>query len=225
MSYFPNDYMLNKINTRTSGLKQNTMTLEGIGRIKIIPDLAVIHLGIVTENEQANIAQQENTVRSNQVIQTLKNLGIVNNDIQSISYTIQPQYDYNEGKAIFRGYRVEHLLEVTIRKIEKIGEVYNAAINSGANIASSLQFQVSDYEKYYNQALQIALKNAKEKAKEIGQQLGVTILPIPINIKEESSPTLFQGKAAPFMAQAQTAPPIQRREVEIEAKVKTVFQY
>ncbi|MED4531725.1 SIMPL domain-containing protein [Metabacillus fastidiosus] len=221
MSSFPSYYMRNKADVRL----QHTMRVQGAARIKIMPDLAVINVGIMTENEQVNTAQQENAVRSNQVIQTLKNTGISDNDIQTISYTVQPKYDYVEGASVFKGYRVEHILEVTIRDIQKIGEVYDAAVSSGANVISSLQFKLSNEDVYYKKALQLALENAKEKAKALGQQMGTAVLSIPINIKEEGSPVLFQAKAAPFMTQEQAATPIQRREVEIEAKVAATFQY
>ncbi|MED4452220.1 SIMPL domain-containing protein [Metabacillus fastidiosus] len=221
MSSFPNYHTRNRADVRL----QHTMRVEGTARIKIMPDLAIINVGIMTENEQVNAAQQENAVRSNQVIQTLKNAGISDNDIQTISYTVQPKYDYVEGASVFKGYRVEHILEVTIRDIQKIGEVYDAAVSSGANVISSLQFKLSNEDVYYKKALQLALENAKEKAKALGQQMGTAVLPIPINIKEEGSPVPFQAKAATFMAQEQAATPIQRREVEIEAKVAATFQY
>ncbi|GAA3322458.1 hypothetical protein GCM10020331_042430 [Ectobacillus funiculus] len=40
-------------------------------------------------------------------------------DIQTLSYTITPEYDYKDGVSSLRGYRVEHLYEVTVLNVQK----------------------------------------------------------------------------------------------------------
>ena len=222
MGYFPNYYVRNT-NTNKD---HSQMILQGKGNIKAMPDLVVISIGVMTENQDVQVAQQENAVRSNQVIQAVKNKGIPNQDIQTSSYTIQPNFDYQEGKSILRGYRVEHLLEITIRNLNQAGEIYDTAVEAGANIAGNLDFQVSDTDIYYQKALKLALKNAQEKARNLAEQLGVPFQPVPIKITEERSPISPEFKVAfdtSLSAQAHT--PIQRREIEIEATIIAVFHY
>jgi uncharacterized protein YggE len=203
------------------------MTLEGTGKLSILPDLAIISIGVMTENKNVEVAQNENSVLSNQVIESLKRIGILENDIQTLSYTIQPIYDFVEGKSILRGYQIQHIFEITVRDLQKAGAVYQSAVSAGANMAGSLRFEVSNREAYYQEALQLAMKNATEKALKLGQQLGVDVQPIPTKVTEEAEAVTPRELAISFSADTslQAAPPIQRGELEIQAKVIAVFQY
>ena len=67
-------------------------------------------------------AQEENAVQSKQLLDALKQLGIVDKDIETISYTITPQYEYVNDKALLQGYRVEHLYEITVLNVQKQGK-------------------------------------------------------------------------------------------------------
>jgi uncharacterized protein len=222
MGYYPNYYVRN---TSTNNDK-STLTLQGIGKLTATPNLGVLSIGVMTENENVQVAQQENAIRSNQVIQVITNKGIPKDDIQTSSYTIQPNYDYQDGKSVLKGYRVEHLFEITIRNLQQAGEIYDAAIEAGANIAGNLDFQVSNYEAYYQQALQVAIKNAQEKAKSISAQLGVPLNPIPVKITEEHSPVAPMFKVAyATEPSVQANTPIQSRDIDVNASVIAVFHY
>ena len=228
MSYFQTPFPYNNNSySRTSRQVQGKMIIEGNGRITVMPDQAIMNIGVMTENNNVEIAQNENSKISNQVIESIKQLGISTNDIQTLSYTIQPIYDYVEGQSIFKGYQVQHVLEVTVRDLQKAGEVYDAAVSAGANMAGSLRFEVSNKEGYYQEALQLAMKNATEKAMKLGQQIGVTIHVPPTKITEE--PVAFAPKELSISfatdTSLQASPPIQKREIEIEAKLSAVFQY
>jgi uncharacterized protein YggE len=228
MSYFQTPFPYdNNSYSRTVRQVQGKMIIEGNGRLTVMPDQAIMNIGVMTENNNVEIAQNENSKISNQVIESIKQLGITSHDIQTLSYTIQPIYDYVEGKSIFKGYQVQHVFEVTVRDLQKAGEVYEAAVSAGANMAGSLRFEVSNKEGYYQEALQLAMKNATEKAMKLGQQIGVTIQVPPTKITEE--PVAFAPKELSMSfatdTSLQASPPIQKREIEIEAKISVVFQY
>lgn len=57
-----------------------------------------------------------------QLLDALKQLGIADKDIETISYTITPQYEYVNDKALLQGYRVEHLYEITVLNVQKLGK-------------------------------------------------------------------------------------------------------
>ncbi|KKI90609.1 hypothetical protein WQ54_20120 [Bacillus sp. SA1-12] len=203
------------------------MSVDGAGRLTVIPDQAIINIGVMTENKDVEAAQNENSKRSKQVIEALKKIGVSDDDIQTLSYTIQPIYDFVEGKSILRGYQIQHVFELTVRDIEDAGVIYKTAVSAGANMAGSLRFEVTNEETYYQKALQLAMKNATEKAVKLGEQLGVTVKQPPVKVTEVPSaisPKELSLSAAPESS-FQAAPPIQRREIEIEARVSTEFQY
>ena len=61
-------------------------------------------------------------MQSKQLLDALKQLGIADKDIETISYTITPQYEYVNDKALPQGYRVEHLYEITVLNVQKLGK-------------------------------------------------------------------------------------------------------
>jgi len=205
-----------------------TMAVEGKGQITVKPDQAKLTIGVVTENPQVQIAQQENAMISKRVIEALKQIGIEENAIKTSIYSVQPRYDYVDGRSILKGYEVEHQLEVTVKDLSKVGTVYDVAIKNGANRSGGVQFSVTNPDAYYREALKRAVHNAREKAEGMAQTIGATLTTIPIKIvelvhqQERVYPAFSTHVAA---ATTQEAPPIQTGEFTIIARVKVVYAY
>lgn len=222
-NYYSHTHQPYRINNSTF-----TMTIEGKGQITVKPDQAKLTIGVVTENPQVQIAQQENAMISKRVIEALKQIGIEENAIKTSIYSVQPRYDYVDGRSILKGYEVEHQLEVTVKDLSKVGTVYDVAIKNGANRSGGVQFSVTNPDAYYREALKRAVHNAREKAEGLAQTIGATLTTIPIKIvelvhqQERVSPAFSTHVAA---ATTQEAPPIQTGEFTIIARVKVVYAY
>jgi len=143
----------------------NTAKINGKGSIKVKPNIAIVTLGVSTEGKELKNIQEENALRASKVAGTLKRLGIREEDIQTQNYNIDIQYDYIEGKEIFKGYRVRNILKVIVRDIDRVGQVIDEAVEDGANIVSHIRFTVSDESIYYNRALRHAIEDSIEKQK------------------------------------------------------------
>jgi uncharacterized protein YggE len=201
---------------------QNKMILIGKGQVTATPDLAVLRIGVETTNENLTIAQSENARIMQVVLQTLRELGVM--DIKTVQYTIDKQYEFVDGNRVDRGYNVRNILEIRISNMDQIGTVIDMAVNSGANVVESIRFEVSEPDFYYNQALNLAVLNAYEKAKSIEETLGITINPIPTLITENSSSVI------PFtpmysLREAMPVTPIEAGNTIIEASVTVEFMY
>jgi uncharacterized protein YggE len=206
--------------------KPNRLIVTGEGSVYTNPDRAVITIGIITENQNLSTAQKENTDKTTAVINALLALGIPQNDIQTTTYRIEPQYDYESGKQIFRGYKVEHQLQVTIQDLSKTGQVIDQAVASGANFVSSIHSTVSNPDAFYNQALTIAIQNAQHKAVVMARTLRVTLNPVPIVVQELSQN--LPPRPVPFQAMSlaqDSGVPIQPGENKITASVKIEYTY
>jgi uncharacterized protein YggE len=114
------------------------------------------------------------------------------------------------------------MLQLTIEDISQVGVVIDVATQNGANEISRLEFNVSNYEAYYIEALKRATLNAKKKAEEIASLLGVSIQKLPLWISE-SGTTIEPGITREALTA--TATPIQEGELTINASVNAVFQY
>lgn len=203
--------------------KSNTLIVSGEETILAAPDQAIIKLGVITENKDPAAAQQENANTISNVINAIIGSGLPKEHIRTVEYRIEPQYEYQESTQIFRGYKVTHLLQLTISGIKQVGDILDTAVRNGANTVSSLRFTLSNLEGYYNQALSLALENAREKAAALAKTLGVTLNKTPDLVQEVSvnQPILFES--ATLLKNAQT--PIQPGELEIPAAVKVEYSY
>lgn len=207
---------------------QYQMSVRGRGEISVKPDQAKLMVGIVSENQNIEAAQQENAVTSNRVIQALRQLGIDERSIKTSHYSIQPLYDYVGGKSTFRTYQVDHQMEVIVKDIARVGLIFQIATNNGANRGGNIQFYTSNPDLFYRQALSKAIRNAREKAEEIARTIGAELNGLPLRITENQ-----ETAASPFSyhtlkltaASGQEAPPIQQGESTIAADVTVIYKY
>ncbi|WP_252503818.1 SIMPL domain-containing protein [Sporosarcina sp. Marseille-Q4943] len=196
----------------------------GNGEIAVEPNIATVQLEVVTMDEQLSVAQQENAVTMNNVIQSLLRLGIPQENIKTVSYTISPRYDYIDGQQVFRGYEVSNAISVKITDIQQVGRVIDTAVENGANRVSNIQFTVEDAERYRQEAIVQALRNAQMKARTIATELQVQVEPHPVKILEEE----LGGQPVPLQSFARTdqvTTPIEGGQIVIAAKLRVQFQY
>jgi uncharacterized protein YggE len=216
--FFNGEYIGNKI-------ENNKMKVFGEGGVSAKPDIAKLVIGVTNEGKELEVVQQKNAKNTQQVINNIKSKGIPAKDIQTQSYTIDPQYDYIEGKQVFRGYRVSNILNVTIRDLEKVGAVIDGAVKAGANVVNNISFVISDSSQYYEQALKMALADAQSKAFAMSDKLKVRINPIPILITEQSRNQVQPQGPMSLKVATQVSTPIEAGENEIIAIVEAVFIY
>ncbi|MGE7765386.1 SIMPL domain-containing protein [Peribacillus sp. NPDC096540] len=204
--------------------RNHTLKVSGSGTLQAAPDQAVITLGVISEDVDPQVAQQANSQAIAKVIASLRSIGIPEEQLKTSDYRIDPQYDYIEGKELFKNYKVQHIIQAKTTDIEKIGSIIDTAVRNGANSITSIRFSLSNPEAYYNQALSLALKNAYEKALSMARTLGISLNPVPNQVEElseTSPPILFQTSSYTKMAST----PIQPGELNITASVRVEYTY
>lgn len=200
--------------------------VHGSGSVKVKPDTAVIQLGVVTEGTNLTSVQNENASTVSRVKSRLMAAGVEEENIQTSDYSVYPQYDYVDGKQEFRGYQVSHMLTVTVEDIEQTGAVIDAAVQSGANRVTNIEFTVSQSYYYYQKALQIALGQALATAQTIANTMNVKLDRKPFRIVEEKGPDVPPVQPyAKTQALSESAVPIEPGLMEIEARVDVWFPF
>ena len=98
---FPNNY--NCYNHREEETLRNANRLKvfGVGVVNVKPDIAEIAIGVITENKRLELAQKENAEITQQVIDSIKSMGVLAKDIQTQNYNIRTKYDFIDGKQVF----------------------------------------------------------------------------------------------------------------------------
>ncbi|MHA6480717.1 SIMPL domain-containing protein [Paenibacillus sp. strain BS8-2] len=178
-----------------------TIEVAGEGVTAVRPDETVVTLGVVNEGEKLTELQKENAAAIAAIIGALTALGIARHDIATTSFTIEPQYDYTDGKQIFRGYKVSHLLQITLSGTESAGIVIDAAVAHGANTVTDVAFRSTGASTARREALSAAVRDAGEKALVIAATLGVSLSSVPCKVVETSpggfEPVLYKAMSMP----------------------------
>lgn len=199
------------------------MTVIGNGSVKAAPNFAEIKISVISEGKNLQPLQQQNALIMTQIIEALLALNIPRENIQTVVYSIQPQYDFVDGKQQFRGYEIINTINVKIMDLALAGTVMDTAITNGANRISGLSFGIDNEEQYYKLALQYALDDALDKSHTISKTLRLSHLPIPIEIVEETvSQPVPMYRLATFQ---QATTPIEPGQMVIQASVRVTFQF
>ena len=147
--------------------------VNGIGKVSVAPDIAIINMGVQTQASSVSSAQTQAKQAMNAILAALKTKGVDDADIAMSDYNLSPVYNHNNGA--LEGYSVANSVIVNVRDISKVGEVIDAVVGAGGNSTriNSVAFTVDQPEQYYEQAREAAISDAAERAKQIAKLSGV----------------------------------------------------
>ncbi|OGZ33448.1 MAG: hypothetical protein A2174_01320 [Candidatus Portnoybacteria bacterium RBG_13_41_18] len=206
--------------------KKNSITISGLGKIEAKPDIGVVSLGVVSQGATVSPAQIDNTEKMNKIVQAMKDLGIDEKDLKTANYSIYPRYNYESGKQNIIGYEVSQSLEVKIRDLNKASSILGKAAELGANQVGSLSFTFDDPEGLKVEAREKAIKNAREKATTLANQLEVDLVRI-INFSESSNgyePPVYYSTKELGIGGGGATPDVQVGQNEITANVSITYE-
>jgi len=200
------------------------ITVTGTAEVAAAPDRALVSLGAVVENKQAQEAQKQIAQIMQRVIKDIKAQGIPEDKIRTVGLSLNPVYSHPAPRAgqepeapRIVAYRAANTVRVQVDDLERVGGVIDAGIAAGANQLNSLAFDLRDDLKYRKQALQLAAQEARIKAEAIASALNLQLGEV-LEIREEGAPAHYpveRRMAAPSAA----GTPIQPGQVQVNASV------
>jgi len=202
----------------------HTITVNGQGEARGVPDRAELSAGVSTVAPTANAALAENARKMNAVFDALKLLGVPERAIQTSNFSVQPQYaDTTRGNGAPRitGYQVTNNVDVTLDDTRKLGAVLDTLVTAGANQINTVGFDISDPAALQARAREAAMADARTRAQTYARAGGADLGPV-VSIQEtggeEPRPMLraMAGLAAPT--------PTAAGELAVTANVSVVFE-
>jgi uncharacterized protein YggE len=148
--------------------------VTGTSEVKVVPDRAVIELGVEKQDYSASIAKQAEDEAARRILASLHENGIDEKDIQTTYLSLRPQFNYKKDMRISY-FVASQTLSVTVRDLAKLDSLVESLIKAGGNRIDSIQYETSDLRKYRDQARELAVKAAREKAQALAQALGQDI--------------------------------------------------
>jgi len=151
------------------------VSVTGSGVVYVVPDIAYINVGVRSQGDTVADAMTANNAQAQAIKDTLVGQGVDEMDIQTSSFNVYPQSDYDFQGVITRTYfSVENNVYVTVRSLDNLGAILDAVAASGANTIYGISFDVVDKTEAQTSARQLAVDSAKTQAQELADAAGVT---------------------------------------------------
>ncbi len=169
----------------TEKMNPNTIVISGTAKMDVVPDISTINFTIresrVDDNTkalQADIAEKAEAVFSK-----LKDLGIEKANIKTSDYSVFPKYSYRDcsgystacESSYVSGYEASESVKIKIKDTEKVSEVLDILAEEKITEVYGPNFEVDNIEKLRDEVRNLAIQDAREKAKVLANSLGVKI--------------------------------------------------
>jgi uncharacterized protein len=158
--------------------KPRTLSTSGNGEVKVVADQATVRMQVETSHRSASDAKREVDDRINTLLERLTKLGIKREDIIASSLRLPPQFEYQERRPVFSGYSANRDVVVTLRKLDDLNDLLDAAVTSGINQISQIALESSEADKHREQARERAIADSKAKAELLAKAYGAVLGPI-----------------------------------------------
>jgi uncharacterized protein YggE len=158
-----------------------SITTTGEASVEVVPNIAILSLGVETERPKAADAAAENARATQAVVADIKAQGIEARDIRTLGVTLSPVYDETTdpngrvARRTLRGYRARNELSVKVRQVEKAGALAQQWIGKGANDFAGIEFDYDQKEAKYDALRGDAVRDALRKATSYTTGLGVRL--------------------------------------------------
>lgn len=206
-------------------LADSTMRVVGSASVTVTPDIAVLTVGHSWESADSGLAQRETAAVIAAVVEALKAQGIDEDDIVTARLSTYPVYNYVNDTRLLQGYRVEHMLSITVRDLDKTGDILDMALAAGANQADSITYKTSREKEVYMQALALAVENAAAKADALAIATGMWLGTLDEVNEVAGQPYVYANTARYASADSATmGSMVMAGDLEISASVELVYE-
>lgn len=202
------------------------ITVTGEGQVQRSPDIATLSLGVTTQGKTAAEAMTANNAALAAVMERLTKAGISGRDLQTTNLSLNPNWSQSSSQpnaaAEISSYTASNQLTVTIRKLDTLGQVLDAAITDGANTLNGLSFGLAEAKPVIDEARKAAVADAQARAALLVEAAGAKLGRI-VSISESQN----YGGPMPMFRQAADAVgsvPLAGGDVATTANVTVVYE-
>lgn len=166
------------------------ISVSGDATIYVVPDIIKVNFGIETKDMELAASQTKNRAILRKAVEAFHRLGIDDSDIKTDVLSVEPRYESSRGENVFLGYFSRTGFVVTLKDKALLERVVDAGLAAGVNYVHGVEFQTSELRKYRDQAREMAVTAAREKADAMTATLGVRLGP-PTSINENGGGNWF----------------------------------
>jgi uncharacterized protein YggE len=158
--------------------EQSAIWVSGSGEVTVVPDLAIVSLGVEAEAATVEGAMDEAAEAMDSVVAALRANGVAEKDIQTRWFNIYPVRRWTDnGQETLLGYTVTNMVTVKIGDVEATGGIIDEVADAGGDLIriEGVSFTVDDSSQYYGEARAEAVADATAKAQQLANLAGVQL--------------------------------------------------
>lgn len=155
-----------------------TLSVTGNGTVLVESDLAIVTVGVQETSKDVLEAQSTVNEKIAAIKQALLDAGVEESSINTDSINIYANYDYSDNTEVIVGYTARNSLSVRTTDMDNVGSLIDAAFVAGANTLDNVQFTVQDDTQAREQALTMAVEDARRKADVLASAAGLQVASI-----------------------------------------------
>lgn len=201
--------------------KDDVVVTSGEGVVKRAPDRAFVVVSAEARARQPKVAQQANATAMTAVLERLKALGFAGDAVRTLSFGVEPEYDWSTQKQVLRGYLARNSVEVRIDDVGRVGEVVDAVVESGATQVSHVRFTLKDMAAVEREALSMASADALARARALAEGVGRSVDRV-LRLDEVGGATpgpVMMRMSSQMAAEAAPSTPVAAGEIEVQSRV------
>ena len=146
-----------------------SITVQGNGRVTVVPDLAAISFAVTGEGKEAGEVQKDTTEQANAVKSALLEEGLPEDHFQTAGVQLYTNYDYSSEEEKIVGYRGQVSMSVNEIGVDEVGKYLKVLSENGVNQIDGITVFYSGYDDAYNEALEKAMLQARQKAEALAK--------------------------------------------------------
>jgi uncharacterized protein YggE len=202
----------------------NGITTTGEGTTSAPPDIARLSVGVSALRTRAGDAREAAAASLQRMIDALRAAGITDNDLQTRSMAVTPEFDYDKGRQRPRGVRATNVISVTIRDLDNAGAIIDAALSAAGDdaVLHGIDFAIEHPDAQHDAALRAAVADARRKAETLAAATGVS-LGAPLRIAEHVFLHRPTARLAVALEVESGPTPVAPGEVDVNARVEVTW--
>jgi uncharacterized protein YggE len=203
---------------------KRTVNVNGFGRASVSPD--VVRLDLRVGHDAADVAAALAGAATGiaKVGAVVRDHGVADADIRTLDAGVNQRWD-NTGVAV--GFTAQQRLAVTVRRLEAVGEVLEAAAAAVGNalLVDQVRLDVSDRTEALRRARDAAFADARDKAQQYAELAGAELGAV-LGVAEAGAAPVGARRMMPMAAAADAMGdmPVEGGDLDVGASVTVTWE-
>lgn len=205
------------------------LVVTGKGTVSRPADQFNLTLGVITQDQNLKKAMSLNAEKMNNVLISLRKLGLSDHEVHTGGYSIIPQYSPTpknpppDWQPSIVGYQVQNTLDVKTMKLYLVQDIIDISGSQGVNQIQNLNFSLHDEQSAMAEAIRVATQQARFYAEAAASAAKITLGPaieISINPTPSNGP-IYGARTYAFAKEVST--PIVTGDLDVTASVSITY--